>query len=126
MQLSGIADQSRRSCRWGERQTRPANDRVSAGEQRGYCGSGRTSVGSSPGGSRIQPAPLGFLMKSVAGALAWRMFHPLPSFIGITNEADSPGRCSTYSPFLSAVSYTHLRAHETGRNLVCRLLLEKK
>ena len=22
-----------------------------------------------------------------------------------------------------AVSYTHLRAHETGRNLVCRLLL---
>src|SRR5674476_593973 len=24
------------------------------------------------------------------------------------------------------VSYTHLRAHETGRNLVCRLLLEKK
>ena len=27
---------------------------------------------------------------------------------------------------VSAVSYTHLRAHETGRNLVCRLLLEKK
>src|SRR5665213_4334643 len=26
----------------------------------------------------------------------------------------------------SSVSYTHLRAHETGRNLVCRLLLEKK
>ena len=26
----------------------------------------------------------------------------------------------------SPVSYTHLRAHETGRNLVCRLLLEKK
>src|SRR5678810_220524 len=25
----------------------------------------------------------------------------------------------------SSVSYTHLRAHETGRNLVCRLLLEK-
>src|SRR5674476_1473652 len=29
-------------------------------------------------------------------------------------------------PKLIAVSYTHLRAHETGRNLVCRLLLEKK
>ena len=27
---------------------------------------------------------------------------------------------------LGTVSYTHLRAHETGRNLVCRLLLEKK
>src|SRR5678809_1209677 len=26
---------------------------------------------------------------------------------------------------LGPVSYTHLRAHETGRNLVCRLLLEK-
>src|SRR5678810_608682 len=31
----------------------------------------------------------------------------------------------TTRPFM-AVSYTHLRAHETGRNLVCRLLLEKK
>ena len=28
--------------------------------------------------------------------------------------------------YIEAVSYTHLRAHETGRNLVCRLLLEKK
>ena len=27
---------------------------------------------------------------------------------------------------VDTVSYTHLRAHETGRNLVCRLLLEKK
>ena len=26
----------------------------------------------------------------------------------------------------SAVSYTHLRAHETVLDLVCRLLLEKK
>ena len=30
------------------------------------------------------------------------------------------------TPHILAVSYTHLRAHETGRNLVCRLLLEKK
>ena len=27
---------------------------------------------------------------------------------------------------LKSVSYTHLRAHETRGNLVCRLLLEKK
>ena len=27
---------------------------------------------------------------------------------------------------VEAVSYTHLRAHETAANLVCRLLLEKK
>src|SRR5674476_108891 len=32
------------------------------------------------------------------------------------------GRATGWTP----VSYTHLRAHETGRNLVCRLLLEKK
>ena len=34
---------------------------------------------------------------------------------------------SVLSPYIHIpVSYTHLRAHETGRNLVCRLLLEKK
>src|SRR5678809_1197204 len=35
---------------------------------------------------------------------------------------NNAGKAYTYNP----VSYTHLRAHETGRNLVCRLLLEKK
>ena len=42
--------------------------------------------------------------------------------------------CNVACPYLPCkhredwgpVSYTHLRAHETGRNLVCRLLLEKK
>src|SRR5450756_2920503 len=33
-----------------------------------------------------------------------------------------PGKCTIYRP----VSYTHLRAHETRHELVCRLLLEKK
>ena len=28
--------------------------------------------------------------------------------------------------YIGAVSYTHLRAHETDSYLVCRLLLEKK
>ena len=31
-----------------------------------------------------------------------------------------------FAESIRPVSYTHLRAHETGRNLVCRLLLEKK
>ena len=31
-----------------------------------------------------------------------------------------------YLLYKKAVSYTHLRAHETLRHLVCRLLLEKK
>ena len=32
----------------------------------------------------------------------------------------------SYVRWVMAVSYTHLRAHETKANLVCRLLLEKK
>src|SRR5665213_1781914 len=40
---------------------------------------------------------------------------------------NKPRRCPLSTPDNgSTVSYTHLRAHETGRNLVCRLLLEKK
>ena len=31
-----------------------------------------------------------------------------------------------YGAVFGAVSYTHLRAHETREDLVCRLLLEKK
>ncbi|WDT36904.1 hypothetical protein PVA38_12315 [Streptococcus pneumoniae D39] len=31
-----------------------------------------------------------------------------------------------YNRWIKAVSYTHLRAHETVLDLVCRLLLEKK
>ena len=31
-----------------------------------------------------------------------------------------------YKPLWIPVSYTHLRAHETEADLVCRLLLEKK
>src|SRR5665213_3900566 len=40
-------------------------------------------------------------------------------------RASMPGMMDTVLN-LGPVSYTHLRAHETGRNLVCRLLLEKK
>ena len=38
------------------------------------------------------------------------------------------GTPATFNCFrvLAAVSYTHLRAHETPEHLVCRLLLEKK
>src|SRR5678815_5879257 len=36
------------------------------------------------------------------------------------------GKVSQVEHNLKAVSYTHLRAHETPEHLVCRLLLEKK
>ena len=44
------------------------------------------------------------------------------------DEACSKGICekSTMPLGQTAVSYTHLRAHETVLDLVCRLLLEKK
>ena len=48
------------------------------------------------------------------------------------HPAELPGRdvprdqAGTDRPGQDAVSYTHLRAHETVLDLVCRLLLEKK
>src|SRR5450756_2780150 len=43
---------------------------------------------------------------------------------GMTGTLLSPPRLTPRRR--SAVSYTHLRAHETRHDLVCRLLLEKK
>mgnify|MGYP003381569858 CR=1 FL=1 len=45
--------------------------------------------------------------------------------VGVERADLRPGR-SVPGAFLDAVSYTHLRAHETVLDLVCRLLLEKK
>src|SRR5450756_134587 len=46
---------------------------------------------------------------------------------GAASARGSRGAPSTASTMLAprAVSYTHLRAHETRHDLVCRLLLEK-
>src|SRR5664280_3008336 len=61
------------------------------------------------------------------GWLRWDRFGPDP-----TAGAGPEGLCSTTwagarSRLCSlSVSYTHLRAHETVLDLVCRLLLEKK
>src|SRR5450759_5565845 len=45
---------------------------------------------------------------------------------GAADRVLVPGRNLGYAGGLNAVSYTHLRAHETRHDLVCRLLLEKK
>src|SRR5450756_1542522 len=47
--------------------------------------------------------------------------HKHESHAGATADADQWTKHSC-----QAVSYTHLRAHETRHDLVCRLLLEKK
>ena len=54
------------------------------------------------------------IMKSVR-------LHYLPQEYFKYGQKAFDGICSTYP-----VSYTHLRAHETRHDLVCRLLLEKK
>ena len=62
----------------------------------------------------------------------WPNSTSLPSALERTINSDSLFglNTSSFQHMLSTgsepVSYTHLRAHETGRNLVCRLLLEKK
>src|SRR5659263_198331 len=50
--------------------------------------------------------------------------EPRPSFGGYNYTPSD--RFIQYGSFIRSVSYTHLRAHETRHDLVCRLLLEKK
>ena len=55
---------------------------------------------------------------------------PMSAIISVASEG-AIGAKSAVSPWVLliggiAVSYTHLRAHETPEHLVCRLLLEKK
>ena len=49
-----------------------------------------------------------------------------PSAVHPDTEPKRHAAAAGNTPGPVPVSYTHLRAHETGRNLVCRLLLEKK
>ena len=58
----------------------------------------------------------------VAG-LAFRLADPVDRDLVTTPSGDVPVHAVNAG---IAVSYTHLRAHETVLDLVCRLLLEKK
>ena len=58
---------------------------------------------------------------------------PLQTYFRINNEATAQFERTLIIVdegasvhYVEAVSYTHLRAHETRHDLVCRLLLEKK
>ena len=47
-----------------------------------------------------------------------------PPVSGYIMESPKQGRGVKSTILVDAVSYTHLRAHETPEHLVCRLLLE--
>ena len=53
------------------------------------------------------------------------MINEMLQKLGIKSEFVR-GKRVTDKATVQAVSYTHLRAHETVLDLVCRLLLEKK
>ena len=67
-------------------------------------------------------------LKSLKHMITSRKISQINVFAGSPWEVESVKQLlkSAYITASTAVSYTHLRAHETGRNLVCRLLLEKK
>eukprot|EP00831_Metopus_contortus_P072839 TRINITY_DN66437_c0_g1_i3.p2 TRINITY_DN66437_c0_g1~~TRINITY_DN66437_c0_g1_i3.p2 ORF type:complete len:126 (-),score=27.34 TRINITY_DN66437_c0_g1_i3:47-424(-) len=55
-----------------------------------------------------------------------RKFVREDATISVTTRVMGKDTTFSLSGFSYAVSYTHLRAHETSLHLVCRLLLEKK
>ena len=79
-----------------------------------------------PGGSRLGVAISGAILgachtiteklRRVAAVLLQAPFEQVELMDGMLRVRGVPG----------AVSYSHLRAHETVLDLVCRLLLEKK
>ena len=61
--------------------------------------------------------------RQVGNSMAIKWGIPMPICVRATADS-APNRC--FPTFPRSVSYTHLRAHETVLDLVCRLLLEKK
>ena len=78
----------------------------------------RNFVLNEPRGGVFRHANLLVPAKDPRAQMGWIIMEP----------ADTPPMSGSNSLCVATVpvSYTHLRAHETGRNLVCRLLLEKK
>ena len=69
------------------------------------------------------------LVYSIDGGLTnnlWQRYLCKFNHVYVMARVLSDDDCPINDKYLASVSYTHLRAHETGRNLVCRLLLEKK
>src|SRR5674476_1693347 len=77
----------------------------------------------------VMQALLGYTSEArwlrLAGAHLRHLFPYLPQQPGYNKRLRRLASTLNWLIGALAVSYTHLRAHETGRNLVCRLLLEK-
>src|SRR5665811_985173 len=58
--------------------------------------------------------------------IEWAVQHGHTCFAISYRNPDASMRDLNFADYLYPVSYTHLRAHETVLDLVCRLLLEKK
>ena len=63
---------------------------------------------------------------SIAGKTTQEQLESMRRYLCSVTEQLNLADWSAKATLTETVSYTHLRAHETGRNLVCRLLLEKK
>src|SRR5660398_307435 len=93
-------------------------------------------MSSDPGGGRVHSQVTQkrgyfmvatFLRNSLTFLIPVSMFFLAASgFLPPGAFAQGPPDWAPPSATVSPVSYTHLRAHETKANLVCRLLLEKK
>ena len=75
-------------------------------------------------GSSIDYANVIFRLESISAPLHYIL--NVRNLLTATNGMDDMLEAGGKVEFIIPVSYTHLRAHETRGNLVCRLLLEKK
>src|SRR5659263_742373 len=90
----------------------------------------RTRKTFSPLPSETNPSLVSSIASSypswTASTFARTLFTYAPANLPVGGRALSDTRAQELTHTLRPVSYTHLRAHETRHDLVCRLLLEKK
>src|SRR5665811_1664660 len=99
--------------------TLPAHTAVLTMEiQRGVVGDLSTFPQLADAAAHVGVIPATARLISTARSLGVKVIHCTAEF--------RPDRAGTAVNCQLAVSYTHLRAHETVLDLVCRLLLEKK
>src|SRR5674476_745257 len=96
-----------------------------------YRSGGALRMGHSVSTPRFRPGKRGSVVGQHVREDVPGVRDPRQHVVGTEAERVGGVRCRHFVPGdgrgdPGSVSYTHLRAHETGRNLVCRLLLEKK